>query len=68
MAKIICIIVLCFLTSGLNALPVSDNDIDALYGLDPNDLFENGIDGEENIDISHLGPAAYGSPNNESGK
>ncbi|KAH9641322.1 hypothetical protein HF086_013304 [Spodoptera exigua] len=52
------------LISSINALPAGDyNFFNYLY----DDFGENSIDGVETIDVSSLGPEAYGLPRNESG-
>ncbi|XP_045539227.1 hatching enzyme 1.2 [Papilio machaon] len=51
--------------SGLDLVPLSTKDIDISI---PDDLDHNSIDGDgEDIDLSSLGPDAYGTPNNDSG-
>lgn len=55
------------LISSINALPAGEgyyNFFNYLY----DEFGENSIDGVETIDISNLGPEAYGLPKNESGK
>lgn len=54
------------LFSGLNTLPVDKEDTDVAI-VDP--YLENSIDGDDSfIDISSLGPEAFGIPKNESGE
>ncbi|XP_063833349.1 zinc metalloproteinase nas-14-like [Ostrinia nubilalis] len=61
MARMLFILFLVF--AGYNAVPI---ELDSLL---PDELMGNGIDdGDDAIDISHLGPDAYGSPKNESGE
>ncbi|CAK1590548.1 unnamed protein product [Parnassius mnemosyne] len=63
--RYLCFSILFLLISGSDLLPVDDKDIDIL---NPDDLDLNSIDGgDDGIDLSSLGPDAYGSPNNDSG-
>lgn len=63
MTKIV--FILFFVITGYNAVPLIENYIDEIS----DNLIGNGIDdGDNSIDISHLGPEAFGSPKNESGK
>lgn len=64
MVDIRCLILLCLVTR-YHSLPVEDSDVDLLI---PDGLDQNGIDGNDNIDLSNLGSEAYGSPKDESGK
>ena len=60
-------IFLVVLISRNNALPAGEgyyNFIDFLY----DDIQDNSIDGSQTIDVSSLGPEAYGLPKNESGE
>lgn len=55
------------LVSRNNALPAGGgyyNLIDFFY----DDVEDNSIDGSQTIDVSSLGPEAYGLPKNESGE
>ncbi|KAL0818107.1 hypothetical protein ABMA28_008636 [Loxostege sticticalis] len=63
MTKIV--FILFFVITGYNAVPLIENYIDEIS----DNLIGNGIDdGDNSIDISHLGPEAFGSPKNESGE
>lgn len=53
------------LMSGCQALPAYDADAVEVLA---NSIDENTIDENDKIDLSSLGPEAYGSPKNESGK
>ncbi|XP_049879665.1 zinc metalloproteinase nas-7-like [Pectinophora gossypiella] len=66
MAKLLVSIVVLLVAGLVSSLPV-DEDTVAIEAAE-NDI-DNNIDGDDNvIDISHLGPEAYGSPNKESGE
>lgn len=55
---------------GSFSLPFENGDEDTVVIL-PAELVDEGlndVDGGDEIDVSHLGPAAYGLPNNESGE
>ncbi|XP_034827814.1 hatching enzyme 1.2-like [Maniola hyperantus] len=53
------------LFSGYNTLPVNDDDADVII---VDSFLDNSIDGDDSvIDISSLGPEAFGTPKNESG-
>lgn len=64
MNSIIFILLVVSITSN-NALPAREGyyNLNFLY----DDLYDNSIDGQT-IDVSSLGPEAYGLPNNESGE
>ncbi|KAL4711841.1 hypothetical protein ACJJTC_006010 [Scirpophaga incertulas] len=68
MTKSLSILILFTFHNVLNGLPVSNDMLDNVNWEDNNILFDNSIDGEDNINISHLGPEAFGSPKNESGE
>lgn len=53
-----------FLISCYRALPIDDDTVEIIA----NEIDDNSIDGEETIDLSMLGPEAFGMPTNESGK
>lgn len=64
--EILFILINIVLFSGLNTLPVDNEDADITI-IDP--YLENSIDGDDSvIDISSLGPEAFGIPKNESGE
>lgn len=61
--KFIRMILICaVLVSTVASLPFTDEDLVV------NEISQNSINEEKNIDLSILGPAAFGSPTNESGK
>lgn len=55
---------LIFLVSCYHALPIDDDAIEIIA----NEIEDNSIDGETTIDLTVLGPEAFGVPTNESGK
>lgn len=60
-------IILVLFISGKYSFPFPDEDEDTVIILPDENFDDNEVDGENKIDLSHLGPEAFGSPNNESG-
>lgn len=57
---------LIFIINGLKSSPLEDTDIQE-FGYNGIDEYNNYYDNDK-IDLSNLGPEAYGTPNYESGK